>query len=347
MIETYEHLEETPENLKKILDSCIAIGERLAKVFDGQSDDYSTRITDEIRSGGGFYPADGKAERLVTEELGKNENLLVISEDGERAELGGDEPYLLLSDPIDGSMSFIRKTVMGAASSHAVLTNKANPTFGDVVAGVLVLFSEKNRIFCFDRQLGKVWERTEEGDMEVSGLAEIENIQELFPVGREPLFLDIQSTPFASDRFFTSDVKIHAHNGSASQIMQVALGKVAGFADIRDDIWKSFPDFRPFWKGKGKAARLMPHDCIAAVSILEILGGKVTNLQGSSLQEIPLFDDNGRNLPLSIVAGRDRNSHEFILKNLCLGLELIREDRQDILKEVKARRTRFEQIFHN
>lgn len=260
-------------------------------------------------------------------ELGKRLSAYITEDQGYVEAPGENAPeFIYLIDPVDGSRPAMSGTEQACVTMVAVKGDKKDAKFSDIEFGITHFIKEGVTLFV--RRGSGVWAKGKDGKMEK--VKAFENP----PTNLKDCSMTTESYSF--NKMITGAIydplarsvgyEISAPSGSWSAASLVR-GHNEIQVDVRDRLIRDFPEFGNVIKyDPVKSKGGYPMDVAASVTMIEELGGKVTDAYGNSLSDKPLwgFDEKGDWHPgnqISIVAAITPQLHDLAMQKINEGFE--------------------------
>jgi myo-inositol-1(or 4)-monophosphatase len=264
------------------------------------------------------YAIDETAEEVVRRALGGLDDVAYFTEDQGWVVRGSPQVFYLI-DPIDGT----RPAAAGFENcvvSVAVAPYGREVTLEDVTYGCIVELST-----------GVSFEARKGGGVAVEGREvrprEDVAVDRLFwaggfrgqPVVPMAIVLeDLFDVPGSEGAFFD-------HGSAAYSLTRVATGQIDAYVDPGLAAIEIVPRLEEAFLqlGGGHLLNTVTYDVAAGYLVLWELGLPCTDALGRPLQDVPLFDGQGRATPVSTVAAATTSLHDDVLHAVANGLQRV------------------------
>lgn len=281
------------------LELALAIAEAVRDALgSAPADPCLRKIVDDREQGDVTFQVDATAEEAIARVLrDRAPSVAVYTEGLGLRNVGASAPEaFLMIDPVDGS----RAAAIGlntAMVSVAVAGEPSRPTFGSIVAGVDLPLTSEVPILAW--RGGGAWHGREAFSCSRGG-----------DVG-DSLFWTTEIAGRSTQDFtykLAALIDETSRRGAMFLLNSSAFALTAvarGLLDAHVDVARPVAEFG-----------LFTYDIAASYLILREAGGICTLPDGTSLDDVPLLDEHGNALRLSVVAARTREIQEYVRERI-------------------------------
>lgn len=264
------------------------------------------------------YAIDVTAERVVEKAFADLDDVAYFTED-EGLVRRGNPKSLFLVDPIDGT----RPAAAGFETccvSIGVAPFGKDLSLGDIAYGCLVELATE---VTFEARRGKG--ARADRDLGPTGARELRGLFWAGGFRGQPAAVtalalqDIFDAPGSEGSYFDQ-------GSAAYSLACVAAGRLDAFVDVGPTILEAVPETRVLWErlGGGPVLNTVTYDTAAALLVAAEAGCAISDGRGASLDEVPLFDAEGRASDVSTIAAANAELHGALVDAVARGVDRVR-----------------------